>query len=357
MIGIKTKLDDRTKATEEKEKQAAAYKIQEEGDKKVRNVCDAIVAEHFVTYQSRVEMSEMTCRAKLITKLADQIVGEGAVMRSRRLTALRKKRTPELVLMIGRRDEPFVERQAPAGPVVAGRLQLHQEDTGNATKEYYLPDDVQPVGGGGWGGFCTCPNGQRYGVGDNNDACESLACVDGIPSKCNRFVAEEWAGKRVVCGSTTTKEEAETAAQNASDYTTSSFLPDDVQPVGGGGWGGFCTCPNGQRYGVGDNNDNCESLACEGGMQSPCNKFVSDEWALRKVVCGKPATPDEAESAKQFYGPNIVTAGVAAKTGSAGGFCTLTEKMNLHPPCVLYTVFSILCSLYMCSIYCVLLSS
>ena len=32
-----------------------------------------------------------------------------------------------------------------------------------------------------------------------------------------------------------------------------------------GGWGGTCTCPDGETYLVGDQNDECGSLACEGG--------------------------------------------------------------------------------------------
>lgn len=39
-------------------------------------------------------------------------------------------------------------------------------------------------GVGGWGGTCTCPNGQKYQVGDNNDSCKSLACVGGQSGKC-----------------------------------------------------------------------------------------------------------------------------------------------------------------------------
>ena len=40
---------------------------------------------------------------------------------------------------------------------------------------------------------------------------------------------------------------------------------------GVGGWGGQCTCPDGQVYDVGDNNDNCASLACVGGVSSACS--------------------------------------------------------------------------------------
>lgn len=45
-------------------------------------------------------------------------------------------------------------------------------------------------GVGAWGGWCTCPDGRRYSVGDRNDGCSrgraSLACVGGEPGECMR---------------------------------------------------------------------------------------------------------------------------------------------------------------------------
>merc|ERR1712224_710762 len=35
------------------------------------------------------------------------------------------------------------------------------------------------------GGYCMCPNGQKYLVSDNNDDCKSLACEDGESMGCN----------------------------------------------------------------------------------------------------------------------------------------------------------------------------
>lgn len=52
-----------------------------------------------------------------------------------------------------------------------------------------------------------------------------------------------------------------------------------------GTFGGSCTCPDGQVYQVGDNHDNCGSLACVGGVSGPCNKY-DGEWSKKKVVCG-----------------------------------------------------------------------
>ena len=43
--------------------------------------------------------------------------------------------------------------------------------------------------------------------------------------------------------------------------TVQEFAP------GVGGHGGTCTCPDGSVYQVGDNYDNCGSLACEGGVR------------------------------------------------------------------------------------------
>ena len=37
-------------------------------------------------------------------------------------------------------------------------------------------------------------------------------------------------------------------------------------------YGGTCTCPDGQKYRVGDQNDDCGSLACYGGIPGPCIK-------------------------------------------------------------------------------------
>jgi len=52
-----------------------------------------------------------------------------------------------------------------------------------------------------------------------------------------------------------------------------------------GGWGGSCTCPNGEVYQVGDNVDYCRSLACVGGTSGHCNKKFGP-WSRRKVICG-----------------------------------------------------------------------
>jgi len=52
---------------------------------------------------------------------------------------------------------------------------------------------------GGWGGSCTCGDGETYQVGDNNDGCGSLACVGGTSGICKE-VDGPGAGVRVTCG-------------------------------------------------------------------------------------------------------------------------------------------------------------
>ena len=58
---------------------------------------------------------------------------------------------------------------------------------------------------------------------------------------------------------------------------------------GVGGHGGSCTCPNGKVYQTGDNNDNCGSLACVGGVSGTCNA-KNGPWSHRKVVCAASAS-------------------------------------------------------------------
>lgn len=57
-----------------------------------------------------------------------------------------------------------------------------------------------------------------------------------------------------------------------------------------GGWGGICTCPDGRRYEVGDNNDGCKSLACEFGESGPCTSFgINPKHVGMKVTCAREA--------------------------------------------------------------------
>lgn len=70
------------------------------------------------------------------------------------------------------------------------------------------------AGVGGWGGSCTCPDGQVYQVGDQNNYCKSLACIGGTSGKCNRH-SGTWSNTKVTCGVTRKAPTAPSAALTA----------------------------------------------------------------------------------------------------------------------------------------------
>jgi len=78
--------------------------------------------------------------------------------------------------------------------------------------------------------------------------------------------------------------EAEMPSQGTDD-TGDWYRYDD----GVGKWGGTCICPgSGRRYEVGDNNDKCASIACDGGQASPCTAMPVDWKGLgMHVTCGQ----------------------------------------------------------------------
>ena len=53
---------------------------------------------------------------------------------------------------------------------------------------------------------------------------------------------------------------------------------------GVGSMGGTCRCPDGLTYAVGDNRDDCASLACPNGETISCNRHEG-VWSHRKVTC------------------------------------------------------------------------
>ena len=58
------------------------------------------------------------------------------------------------------------------------------------------------LGGSGWGGTCTCPDGTTYQVGvAAADDCNALECADGISGTCNEF-AGPWSNTKALCGPT-----------------------------------------------------------------------------------------------------------------------------------------------------------
>jgi len=52
--------------------------------------------------------------------------------------------------------------------------------------------------------------------------------------------------------------------KNATTYEENVYGKDEKLA---GNYGGVCKCPNGRSYFVGDNNDNCATLACSNGME------------------------------------------------------------------------------------------
>merc|ERR1740121_1979460 len=160
---------------------------------------------------------------------------------------------------------------------------------------------------GGWGGWCTCPDGRGYNVGDRNDGCangsSSLACIGGIPGVCNRQFQDSRAGMQVTCKAPT--------SDSPNFYKKAQS--------GVGGWGGWCTCPNGQRYNVGDLNDGCAkgalSLACVGGVAGECHREFNASREGMRVVCAG-ASNDYRKAEK----------GV----GGWGGWCTCPDGQRYN---------------------------
>jgi len=135
---------------------------------------------------------------------------------------------------------------------------------------------------GVWGGSCMCPDGHVYQVGDEGNMCQSLACDGGTPGNCINGEGG-WSFRKVTC------------VAPAPRPTTSANVEinDDTTA---GVWGGTCTCPDGQVYLAGDENNACGSLACEGGVAGICNHYVS-VWAHRRIKCYEgPLAPPNSPS-------------------------------------------------------------
>jgi hypothetical protein len=76
----------------------------------------------------------------------------------------------------------------------------HEDKYDNLVKAASENVYERQAGVGSWGGKCTCPNGQTYDVGDNNDSCGSLACVGGVSGECTSDgIPPEARGMAVVC--------------------------------------------------------------------------------------------------------------------------------------------------------------
>ena len=158
---------------------------------------------------------------------------------------------------------------------------------------------------GVWGGWCTCPDGRVYQVGDEGNMCESVACDGGFQGACPGGETEG-AFRKVIC---------EPQAERPASAALNVVIEDDRSV---GVWGGTCRCPDGEIYLTGaldsppaalflsltnrylfvltsgDENNECGSLACEGGVPGQCNHYVS-LWAGVRVRCNldllSPSTP------------------------------------------------------------------
>merc|ERR1711990_243887 len=87
-------------------------------------------------------------------------------------------------------------------------------------------------------------------------------------------------GKKVICG----------RRINIQAFKRDPSVKDEVRTnvSGVGGYGGVCTCPNGESYMVGDKMDHCLSLACIDGKSGPCEAWNEPFRKGVEVKCGKP---------------------------------------------------------------------
>lgn len=85
---------------------------------------------------------------------------------------------------------------------------------------------------GDWGGTCACPNGSVYRVGDNGDACETLACIGGVSGTCSEANAGG-EGYRVTCDTSITvaPSSTETTTGTAAPAPVSAPTASDLSPV------------------------------------------------------------------------------------------------------------------------------
>merc|ERR1719149_410084 len=124
-------------------------------------------------------------------------------------------------------------------------------------------------GVGGWGGSCTCPDGQTYQVGDvwaSDTAagdCGALACYGGVAGECQKVgsadAPEPHSFNKITCApcpkATPTATPAAIAPTDMPAPQPQCSGPDEnlvkKSAQGVGGWGGSCTCPDGKVYQVG----------------------------------------------------------------------------------------------------------
>ena len=175
---------------------------------------------------------------------------------------------------------------------------------------------------GVWGGDCTCPDGRVYTAGDRGNLCGSTNCFGGTEGRCIQAQGP-WAFREVHC------------AGLPQHLGTGDRVLENQQSTAGK-WGGTCTCPNGNVYLVGDRNDQCQSLSCEGGVSGVCNHYAS-AWSHRKVVCAPSETspPPEAPGCLDWCVTDFVTP-IDKKCGWARckscSFCPGWHTLPFVPP-------------------------
>jgi hypothetical protein len=114
--------------------------------------------------------------------------------------------------------------------------------------------------------------------------------------------------------------------QTLVNGTKKSDPSDNVFTKGGtGGWGGVCTCPNGQEYLIGDDGNACASMAvgCQGGKQGTCHRHWGT-WSYGKVECGIDPAEAHAEVLATYNKAELEIANYA--TGAAEGLQTVDAE-------------------------------
>ena len=108
-------------------------------------------------------------------------------------------------------------------------------DHGREPKPWNVIDWFMGTNVGVWGGWCTCPDGRVYQVGDEGNMCGSVACDGGFHGTCAGGETEG-AFRKIICAP---------PKQNPPTKARNQVIQRDATV---GVWGGECTCPDGSVY-------------------------------------------------------------------------------------------------------------